>query len=238
MINTAISGIPLILLAAGASSRMGTPKGLLDFNGRFWMQVQIRAFAKCGGIDVIIVLGSHLKEYVQKLDLEFTLNVWQNCENCRVLLLKNRETDSVPFVSQQLAFDAILREPKLKKCKFAYLMPIDVPLPSSQLLFDMRKIFETNELNYEALVLEDGGHPVLLSRTFMQEMCKLDRCDSEARLDFQLRHKAEKDQLLYVKTADPRPKLNLNKPSDWKKYCDSNQKSLHPGAEFVEIRNA
>ena len=47
-----------ILLAAGASSRMGSPKALLDWGGRPLVAAQVAALAAAGCDPVIVVLGS------------------------------------------------------------------------------------------------------------------------------------------------------------------------------------
>ncbi|MEW6184396.1 MAG: NTP transferase domain-containing protein, partial [Thermodesulfobacteriota bacterium] len=69
MKNQAVSvkNFPLILLAAGRSSRMGTPKGLLDFQGRPWLVVQLQRFKAAGGRRAIIVLGFHYEHYREHL---------------------------------------------------------------------------------------------------------------------------------------------------------------------------
>ena len=47
-----------ILLAAGASSRMGSPKALLDWGGRPLVAAQVAALAAAGCDPIIVVLGS------------------------------------------------------------------------------------------------------------------------------------------------------------------------------------
>ena len=44
-----LQDFPLILLAGGKSSRMGTPKGLVDYQGQPWLLEQLGRFrAACG----------------------------------------------------------------------------------------------------------------------------------------------------------------------------------------------
>ncbi len=51
--------IPLVILAAGKSSRMGFPKGLLSYRGKKLLQHQIENFFQLGGETVVVVLGEH-----------------------------------------------------------------------------------------------------------------------------------------------------------------------------------
>ena len=47
-----MAGDVLVVLAAGRSSRMGAPKGLLDFHGRPWVAAQV---ARWGGPAIVVV---------------------------------------------------------------------------------------------------------------------------------------------------------------------------------------
>jgi molybdopterin-guanine dinucleotide biosynthesis protein A len=62
-----IGDYPLILLAGGRSSRMGTPKGLLDYHGHPWLVEQVKRFKAASGKQVIIVLGFHQDPYFEKI---------------------------------------------------------------------------------------------------------------------------------------------------------------------------
>ena len=62
-----IEDFPLILLAGGRSSRMGTPKGLLNYHGHPWLIEQLRRFKAASGKRVIIVLGFHQAPYFEQI---------------------------------------------------------------------------------------------------------------------------------------------------------------------------
>lgn len=51
-----------IVLAAGASSRLGQPKQLLDFGGRPLLQHAIDAMERSGLVDIVLVLGHRAEE--------------------------------------------------------------------------------------------------------------------------------------------------------------------------------
>ena len=62
-----IGDFPLILLAGGRSSRMGTPKGLLDYQGHPWLVEQLLRFKAASGRQAIIVLGFHQALYFEQI---------------------------------------------------------------------------------------------------------------------------------------------------------------------------
>ncbi len=55
------SPIAGIILSAGASSRMGTPKALLEFHGETFLDRLIRLFSEAG-VAPIVVLGHHAEQ--------------------------------------------------------------------------------------------------------------------------------------------------------------------------------
>src|SRR4051812_17142492 len=76
--NTSLSAFPVILLAAGNSSRMGTPKGLLDFQGRPWICEQILRLEHIGLHDILIILGFHLTQYLGVIPATQNSSVYVN----------------------------------------------------------------------------------------------------------------------------------------------------------------
>jgi CTP:molybdopterin cytidylyltransferase MocA len=62
-----IGDYPLILLAGGRSSRMGTPKGLLNYHGHPWLIEQLLRFKAASGKRVIVVLGFHQAPYFEQI---------------------------------------------------------------------------------------------------------------------------------------------------------------------------
>jgi CTP:molybdopterin cytidylyltransferase MocA len=62
-----IGDYPLILLAGGRSSRMGKPKGLLDYQGQPWLIEQLRRFKSASGKRSIVVLGFHQEPYFARI---------------------------------------------------------------------------------------------------------------------------------------------------------------------------
>jgi molybdenum cofactor cytidylyltransferase len=57
----------VIILAAGESKRMGTPKGLLDYQGAPFLQYQIKKIQEIPLANIIVVLGKDKEEYLEKI---------------------------------------------------------------------------------------------------------------------------------------------------------------------------
>src|SRR5688572_20706140 len=56
-----------LLLCGGKSSRMGQPKGLLDYFGRPWLVEQLYRLKKVGMSSVTVLLGYGSDEYFVKI---------------------------------------------------------------------------------------------------------------------------------------------------------------------------
>jgi CTP:molybdopterin cytidylyltransferase MocA len=111
--DNVIENFPLILLAAGRSSRMGTPKGLLDFQGRPWLSEQLQRFKAAEGRRVIIVLGFHYKQYIEGIP-------WLEKAACRparrfglkISMVRNPTPEQGPFSSLQCAISFLKNSPR------------------------------------------------------------------------------------------------------------------------------
>lgn len=76
MLITLPNNITIILLAAGESSRLGTPKQLLKYRGKNLMQHTID-LTKTFGLDTVIVLGAFSDQILEKIDV-YDAHVIQN----------------------------------------------------------------------------------------------------------------------------------------------------------------
>lgn len=59
-----------VVLAAGASERLGTPKQLVDWNGRPLLEGVVRAVAEWPVDVVVVVLGASAEEILERVDLD------------------------------------------------------------------------------------------------------------------------------------------------------------------------
>jgi CTP:molybdopterin cytidylyltransferase MocA len=67
--SAAAQGVAAVILAAGAGTRMGGPKALLEFEGRLLIERAVETATRGGCTDVIAVLGAGADEVRQRADL-------------------------------------------------------------------------------------------------------------------------------------------------------------------------
>jgi molybdenum cofactor cytidylyltransferase len=184
----------VVVLAAGRSSRMGEPKGLVQVRGRAWLEVQLDAIERAGG-RAVVVLGTDRELYLQALpDLA-----------SRARIAFNDDPDRGPFSSLQCGL--ALARPDAP----TFVLPVDVPAASPEVWQALQNALAAG---VEAVVPElegRGGHPVLLAGP---TVTRLRAQPATSRLDVEL---AALPRVLRIPVKDPFVRLNLNAPLDWVK---------------------
>jgi CTP:molybdopterin cytidylyltransferase MocA len=205
--------LPLILLAGGKSSRMGTPKGLVDCEGRPWLAEQLRAFAACGGDRVVVVLGYQADEYFRQQPwLSAARDAWVGFEGLQLTVAVNDLPELGPFSSVQLGAFRI--------CRYGYdgafVLPIDVPCPERATWAALEE-----KLPAEGACIPEaegkGGHPALLSLGLLRRLVQLPLDSPDSRLDAQI-HALPVERRARVKVGDRRVGLDLNIPASFEEY--------------------
>jgi len=143
-----------IILAAGESTRMGTPKALLaDPDGRPFVARIVRAFAAAHISDVVIVTGS---QHAAILDA-----IAADRPSITPIFVRNPQPSFGQVSSLWIGLDAAVK-PDLEG---VLVTPVDIPMvrPST-----MRQVIETWERTHAPVVRpvvgERHGHPVLFDR--------------------------------------------------------------------------
>jgi molybdenum cofactor cytidylyltransferase len=146
-----------IILAAGASSRMGTPKALLDYRGETFVGRLIRVLgAVCD--PVIVVLGYHAAEIGARLP-----------SNVQVVV--NPDPDRGQLSSLQTALAALPDDAD----GFAFV-PVDSPAAEEGTIAALVRTFERRDPSTLFVIpRQDGrrGHPVLAARAIAAEFLAL-----------------------------------------------------------------
>jgi len=149
-----------VILAAGDSSRMGTPKALLaDANGRSFVARIARTFGDAGLDQLVVVTGAQHEAIVNALAAEGLTG--------RVSCVRNPDPSRGQLSSLWVGLDAVMR-PDLD----AMLMTlVDVPMvkPST-----VRAVVEAWKRTGAPIVRpamgERHGHPVLFDRAVFDEL--------------------------------------------------------------------
>jgi CTP:molybdopterin cytidylyltransferase MocA len=200
-----ISKIPLVILAGGKSSRMGTPKGLLELNGRTWVHHQLETFRSFGGKEAVVVVGYNADAYLHALSTD------QPDINVTV----NSKPENGPFSS--LLEGLCFFKKKDMISSGAFVLPVDVPCPGKG-VWDA--LSESAILPVSACypVFENkGGHPVWISEKLILKC--LDHPPTD-RLDYILQA-LPSGKICRVDVADSRVIINVNDRDAWENYKKS-----------------
>lgn len=151
-----MSDLVPIVLAAGASSRMGRPKALLDFDGKTALQLVLEAVR--GHAEPLVVLGPNHEEIRSRVDLR----------GVRVAL--NLDVDSGQTTSLKVAL-ALLPA----GAGAFFFMPVDFPLVRAA---DVARLVEAWRAGPGKAIFipshdRKRGHPVLCRRELAEEFLSL-----------------------------------------------------------------
>jgi CTP:molybdopterin cytidylyltransferase MocA len=150
-----MTAITPILLAAGASSRMGRPKALLDFDGRCCLELALEAVRDCG--TPVLVLGPNHEEIRARVALD----------GVRVAYNLDVESGQTASLKAGLA----LLPPEAEGFLF---IPVDVPLLTAA---EVGRLVESFRSSRKSIVIPSHdmkrGHPVLCRRDVAAEILAL-----------------------------------------------------------------
>lgn len=187
--------IAAVLLAAGASRRMGSPKALLEFQGETLLDRQIALYSsRCR--PVVCVLG-HGAE---------TVAAGLRRAGEAVLVLNPR-----PERGQLSSLQCGLRS--LPACGAVFFLPADSPGVHPDTLAMMLSAWADAARPPAFLIPQDRGrrgHPVLMNAALIPEMLALPEGASARDLVH-----ARKPETVYVEVDDPRIHADLDTPADF-----------------------
>ncbi len=187
-----------VILAAGASSRMGSPKPLCDFDGRTAIELVLDA---CRGLGTpVVVLGGAREEIQQRVDLS------------RVTVAINED----PETGQTASLKAGLSH--LSPASEAFLLfPVDFPLVTiedvGEIEAAMRKEKDAQKTIFIPSYSLQRGHPVLCRAGVAVEF--LDLPDS-APARTVINQKPQR--IRYVDFEKPNILMDMDTPEDYEAF--------------------
>ena len=201
-----MKNFPLILLAAGKSSRMGTAKGLVPFKGKTLLDFQIESYLSAGGENIFLVLGADQALYQERIPLtELTKIIHNPCPELG------------QFSSIQIALKELLLIRNYSGC---FILPIDVPLIDKSILKKLINGITPDTKVCQPTYLGKGGHPVLVMKKWIKYLTELNIYDQSSRLDTQI-GLLKQNEIKKITLDDKNILLNINTPDDLCKIIDS-----------------
>jgi CTP:molybdopterin cytidylyltransferase MocA len=238
-----IENFLLILLSGGQSSRMGTPKGLLNYCGIPWIVEQLRRFKAASGSRAIIVLGFHQAPYFEQIPwLEKAVNRPIEHFGLEILVAVNPVPEQGQFSSLQCAIASLkdnpsclaelrtagLKSPKSPNSELipgAFVLPIDVPCPGKEVFEKLAGAFSDSIAAAIPRYQARGGHPVLLGGDFLSRLAKVPLPSPLARLDLQIQTLPQ-ERVAFILVDDKNIGLNMNSMIEFQNFTQTEKSSF------------
>jgi molybdenum cofactor cytidylyltransferase len=192
--------IASIILAAGASQRMGSPKALLDYRGETFLDRLIRVLATVSD-PVITVLGYHAEAIRSRAGVPI---------DARARFVTNPEPARGQLSSLQTGLAALPREAE----GFAF-MPIDCPAVREDTVKSLAAAYARRDTDTLFVIPRCGdqrGHPVFAARRIAEELLAL-APTAQAR-DVVHGHV---DRTQYVDVDDPGILVDIDDPAAYRR---------------------
>lgn len=202
----------VILLAAGKSSRLGTPKGLWQFQEAPWLIHQLKALRDAGISKVVLVLGFQAEEYFESIDdLREAVDKEIDWNGMKLEVVINPAPEYGPFSSLMSGIHH-----RKNPSSDVFVLPIDVPCASVDIwdLLENAGRKDPRILVSVPMFNDKGGHPVWMRKPFVERLGLLSMEDQDARLDVQIHHLPD-TEVARVPVYDRLTTFNLNTPEDW-----------------------
>jgi molybdenum cofactor cytidylyltransferase len=196
-----------VILAAGASSRMGQPKALLPWRGGTFLSGAIRVLNAFTDM-VIVIAGANAAQLRPIVDSN------------NAFLVVNPRPERGQFSSLQVGVQEVLNRGR----DAAIVTLVDRPPARPETVQHLKQEFlERVDQNIWAAVPEyEGrhGHPYIVGRELITSY--LDALPTANARDI---HHANQDRILYVPVTDPFVTLNIDTSEDYAQLC-----ATHPEA--------
>ncbi len=190
-----------IILAAGESTRMGSPKALLQIQGKTFLEHLVATLRNAGLHEISVVLGHDPDKIIAqlpKLDVRFIIN-------------ENYQKGQLSSI--QAAIKSVPQD-----CDAIMICPIDRPLIPPELI---KKLIEAYSKSKPPIVIPifdaKRGHPIIFSSSLFPEVLRAPY-DIGARAVVWAHH----NEVVEVQTDEEGILLNIDTPELYEKYIRKN----------------
>lgn len=190
-----------IILAAGESKRMGSPKPLLRFDGMTALELTLAAAGEAGVVTHVVVVGRNGREVMEA-------HAGSTCAK-GARWAHNEEEGSEQLRSLQIALGVLGRE----AFDGFFLHPVDHPLATSAdygLLFNA---LETDRSGASVFILSHArrrGHPILCRSILAEKFLSLSPSETA-------RDVIEQERISYVLTPNSGVLEDMDTPADYER---------------------
>jgi molybdenum cofactor cytidylyltransferase len=187
-----------VILAAGASSRMGRDKALLPWRGGTFLSAAIEALQPETEL-VIVVAGQNTPK------LESILYAHA------AFLVVNQRPELGQLSSLQRGLEEVLNRGR----DAAVVTLVDRPAPGAETIAQLKKVFLACNEDVWAVVPEyqgKHGHPIVIGREMIEAFLRAAATSSARDVEH-----AHQDHIRYVRVDDPLVVLNVNTEEDYEK---------------------
>ena len=186
--------VTAILTAAGESTRMGTPKPLLEWQGTTMLEYQVASLLKGGADDVIVVLGHRAGE-IQPLVNETRARGVVNADYAA------GRSSSVVAGVRELAADV----------ETVLLLAVDQPRPPEVVAAVLGAHLGVGAIITSPLYKARGGHPLVFDASLRHELESITEAGEGLRQVF----RSHRHEVNEFDIDDPVVRLDLNTPEQY-----------------------
>jgi molybdenum cofactor cytidylyltransferase len=189
--------LPVIILAAGSSDRMGQPKPFLKWDKHTtFLEKLIMEYSSFEAREIIIVMN---REGYEKVKTETPAIV----EYAKIVINEHPEKGRLSSIKLGLQY--------LKADKACYIQNADNPFVTSELLDAMDHLVESDAC-VVPIYQQKGGHPVLIGSKIIDYILSFEKDDAD------FRELLNNFRWIEVETDDKNILANINTLDDYKNY--------------------
>ena len=198
--------IAAVVLSAGESSRMGSPKALLPISGVPFIEEIVRALKGTKIDRIIVVLGHHAEEIQKRI------------AHLPVTFVVNRDYAKGQLSSLIVAIRSLAAEKTTEKIDGVLVHLVDHPFISPALVDHMiDRFYETKKLIVIPRYGGRRGHPVIFSSRLFPELLSAP-LEKGAKIVVH----AHRDETLEIETDFAGVTIDIDTPEEYRQYLGKN----------------